>query len=94
MITCRDCCRQRLVWVTVGNGRHVLYELGAPHFVHCPKKNGAGDYQSAHSENALVAIEALRALGLLVREAKDMLKDVPEAEPDVMLLAVLQKMGE
>ncbi len=90
---CRDCGKKRLVWVTASNGQNVLYELGPPHFVRCPNKDGPGDYQAAHSENALVAIEALRGLGLLMREAKELLKDIPEGEPTDMVLAALKKKG-
>jgi hypothetical protein len=90
---CRDCGKKRLVWVETSKG-HVLYELGAPHFVRCPNKNGAADYVPAYSENALTAIEALRRLEILERDAKKMLEGVPEGEPADMVLAALKRKGE
>lgn len=94
MPECRDCHKKRLVWVTSAAGRHVLYELGAPHFVRCPNKNGEADYVPAYSENAQIAIQALQTLDYLARDAKKMLEDIPEGEPDAMVLAALKRKGE
>jgi hypothetical protein len=102
VITCRDCGKKRLVWVTTDNGEDVLYELGAPHFVHCPatRKNGAkaprqprksGD--SPATEAHELAVAGLMALRYKVTEARDMLKDIPEGEPAEMVKRALQKMG-
>ena len=41
-----------------------------------------------------LAVAGLMALRYKVTEARDMLKDIPEGEPDAMVLAALQRMGE
>lgn len=73
MTKCRDCGKKRLVWVTAGNGKSVLYELGPPHFVRCPKHIAASAKKAgAASANpdAADAVLALEGLGIKEREAK------------------------
>jgi hypothetical protein len=79
---CRDCGKE-CVWGKTKDGKPILYDLGPPHFVRCPAKNGA-TAQRQPSKSPLggatdEAVTALRSLGYLKREAVAMLARVPAA---------------
>jgi hypothetical protein len=98
VITCGDCgLAEDLEWNTTKAGKSYLVQVRRiPHHVICPaKKNGAKPKKAKAVVTNAVAKSAklLRDMQYTAAEAQAMLKDIPEAEPEDMVLAALTKMG-
>lgn len=101
MPECDACGSQDVAWRESKGGGFYLVDTKRPHF--CPKrakkesKNGQKPAKKAKRAPApdSPAEEMLREMGYKREgEAADMLKDIPEAAPEAMVLAAITKMGE
>lgn len=91
---CRDCGKE-CVWGKTKAGARILYDLGPPHFVRCLAKNGVKPKKAPSGGHPLTKAEEasvmLREMGY--KDAKDLLRDIPEGEPADMVLAALKRKG-
>jgi hypothetical protein len=101
---CRDCGRaEDLEWGKTKAGKPILMQRRlVPHFALCPahiaavRKNGAPARRQSRKSGdspAPYAAKLLRDMNYTKAEAADMLRDVPEGEPEAMVLAALTRMG-
>ena len=95
---CRDCgLSEDLEWGKTKAGKPILMQVRRiPHLVLCPaKKNGAKPKRAARAAPDAIAESAklLRDMNYTKAEAEAMLKDIPEAEPEDMVLAAITKKG-
>ncbi len=102
MPECQACGKtENLEMGETTTGKPMLLEIRrVPHFAVCPK-NGAKPKKAKPGHAKTVARDAVAESAKLLRdmnytkaEAADMLKDIPEAAPEDMVLAAITKMGE
>lgn len=96
---CPDCGSTDVAERLGKNGTPYLIDTKKPHSIFCPgRKKGAKPAKIAPSAKPSPereeAVAALMVLRYKVTEAQDMLKDIPEGEPDAMVRAALKRKGE